>query len=1048
MESFISPTRGDWASRDLPEIPHPIHQSPHFRAVRHKSVIERVEERAQRRDQAIQDLLHSESQYNVLLGLLIHHYVSPLSDHKLINSKQHKTLFPALHSIKDLSDKFLHELRQRRKKWLPNVTKLSDLFETFTPFFRMYQHHVNNQEKALDLLSQLSQNKRWIVFCQKAQIHCQRMPLSDLLILPSEQLVAYDETLIRIVESTSPHHPDYSDLVKSQESLHHEVESMKLKMIEYNRKENVRKIERRLKGKIDLLEPHRAFICEGKLWKISARSRKDRIYTFFLFNDLLIYASAFGNKYKIHNMLPMNDKFAAEMIVTSASYGIDKKDRIFCIKSEKKSIVVYADTVPLAQQWVTQLNECWAQQLAPVQPPAHRQSRARQFARIQQQQANHPRHTQSVGAKESLSETLPVWVPDSHVTNCSICMEKFTFTTRKHHCRKCGGVVCSKCSKYKILNAEGVKQRACKRCFAINSNMGNTLTPQHPAGARAKSCNLQQLQTIARKPKRSDTTGDVALFFGVGDSDDGSDASDFENEIAALYALPYYVESNDYTSIFSKFGHGIGSYMLIPSAMDFDEYYSVHLVVQTAHDLMQMNGFELFKICLFEKRNAMVFRLQKKSHKTRAFASMDKLLKYLQNKENLVFSHAILRSEVEKTVHHSIKHIYVADMERYPKAQALYDYESKDDADLTFAAGDTICVWDKSDTAGGWWKGVIGDRVGLFPSNYVQLLATNDDENANINTILDQIVEEEEEEEKSINLKDAADAYHAMDVMSGVYDELVDRIDIDSYGDARHVYDTSNYTEEHHHHATVIEHISHQMDPGITSINHYDSHCTVDDIKVSLYDDHQQHDPMDGMDGATRYFYIFLRNNKLDQYFAGFKDAECCDIRDIEYLMDDVEFLKNQIGIRNLIHRRKLMGEFSKLKHKMDEFKNSNLIPNVLVDKLVTNGIVTMDLLCSQCQSKQDLIDKFNIRNENQLNLLWNIIDIQINPHPVPDHLLRQRTDRSRTEGCVKLKPQNSPKIGFMTPQHADDEGSMDTDGNDDDDAPPPPPPAPPVPPQ
>eukprot|EP01083_Nonionella_stella_P308475 1088332_1 len=180
---------------------------------------------------------------------------------------------------------------------------------------------------------------------------------------------------------------------------------MKLKMIEYNRKENVRKIERRLKGKIDLLEPHRAFICEGKLWKISARSRKDRIYTFFLFNDLLIYASAFGNKYKIHNMLPMNDKFAAEMIVTSASYGIDKKDRIFCIKSEKKSIVVYADTVPLAQQWVTQLNECCKQRLTSVQPPAHTPSSTPQFLRIQQiKQEQHPRYT---GVLVQLNRRLP-----------------------------------------------------------------------------------------------------------------------------------------------------------------------------------------------------------------------------------------------------------------------------------------------------------------------------------------------------------------------------------------------------------------------------------------------------------------------------------------------------------------------------------------------------------------------------------------------------------------------------------------------------------------
>eukprot|EP01083_Nonionella_stella_P142338 440215_1 len=201
---------------------------------------------------ALIHLMDSESQFNELLNLLLSHYVVPLRDYKTINRKQHKTLFPALHSIKELSDKFLYELSK------PNVAKLSDLlilFDTFTPFFRLYQHPVKNQENALDLLKQLAQNKCWIVFCQKAQIHF-LIPLSDLLMLPSKQLVAYDDMLMSIKESTSPHHPDYLDLLQSQKSLHHDVKSTKLK-IEYNRKENVHKIERRLKGKIDLLEPHR-----------------------------------------------------------------------------------------------------------------------------------------------------------------------------------------------------------------------------------------------------------------------------------------------------------------------------------------------------------------------------------------------------------------------------------------------------------------------------------------------------------------------------------------------------------------------------------------------------------------------------------------------------------------------------------------------------------------------------------------------------------------------------------------------------------------------
>ncbi|KAI2470069.1 FYVE-domain-containing protein [Annulohypoxylon bovei var. microspora] len=45
---------------------------------------------------------------------------------------------------------------------------------------------------------------------------------------------------------------------------------------------------------------------------------------------------------------------------------------------------------------------------------------------------------------------LPRWQPDSEVTYCPICRTQFSFFVRKHHCRKCGRVVCNSCSPHKI----------------------------------------------------------------------------------------------------------------------------------------------------------------------------------------------------------------------------------------------------------------------------------------------------------------------------------------------------------------------------------------------------------------------------------------------------------------------------------------------------------------------------------------------------------------------------------------------------------------------
>jgi hypothetical protein len=50
----------------------------------------------------------------------------------------------------------------------------------------------------------------------------------------------------------------------------------------------------------------------------------------------------------------------------------------------------------------------------------------------------------------SSSYVLPRWQPDAEVSECPICKRPFSFWFRKHHCRKCGRVVCASCSPHRI----------------------------------------------------------------------------------------------------------------------------------------------------------------------------------------------------------------------------------------------------------------------------------------------------------------------------------------------------------------------------------------------------------------------------------------------------------------------------------------------------------------------------------------------------------------------------------------------------------------------
>lgn len=53
-------------------------------------------------------------------------------------------------------------------------------------------------------------------------------------------------------------------------------------------------------------------------------------------------------------------------------------------------------------------------------------------------------------SSSSRGYAVPRWQPDNEVSECPICHRQFGFLFRRHHCRKCGRVVCNDCSPHRI----------------------------------------------------------------------------------------------------------------------------------------------------------------------------------------------------------------------------------------------------------------------------------------------------------------------------------------------------------------------------------------------------------------------------------------------------------------------------------------------------------------------------------------------------------------------------------------------------------------------
>lgn len=219
---------------------------------------------------------------------------------------------------------------------------------------------------------------------------------------------------------------------------------------------------------IPLSKHGRVLVGEGVLTKICRKKPKPR--KFFLFNDALVYGNIIINekKYNKQHILPLEE---VKILGLEDEEGLRNGWQII---SPGKSFAVYAATGTEKAEWMAHIDKCICDLVAKT-------------------------------GKRSTKEHAAVWVPDSDAPCCMHCQKsKFTPINRRHHCRRCGLVVCGNCSSRKFLLPHILPKpiRVCDTCYDKLSTGAakptDQVSPEEKAATMSALKNKEGMSSLSR----------------------------------------------------------------------------------------------------------------------------------------------------------------------------------------------------------------------------------------------------------------------------------------------------------------------------------------------------------------------------------------------------------------------------------------------------------------------------------------------------------------------------------------------------------------------
>jgi hypothetical protein len=259
--------------------------------------------------------------------------------------------------------------------------------------------------------------------------------LQTLLSLPLTSLRQYNAALEELQKFTYKNTYEHTVLLATLSKIQEVAILAASSVKEMENKHRVLAIQQCFSnyGKAPVLAvPNRVVLCEGKLIKLCRKDTKKRY--FWLFNDILIYGKIKSPKqYKFHRQMPIpNSKFV------DLPDDPTRQPYAFQIITSNKSFTVFALSEHEKKSWLAKHE-------------------------VALDMINNRNSDQDKRISKLLA---PVWLHDHMSNNCLICSSAFTVVKRRHHCRKCGRLVCGACSpKSMVLENLGKAKRVCNDCY-------------------------------------------------------------------------------------------------------------------------------------------------------------------------------------------------------------------------------------------------------------------------------------------------------------------------------------------------------------------------------------------------------------------------------------------------------------------------------------------------------------------------------------------------------------------------------------------------------
>ncbi|KAJ7985882.1 hypothetical protein DPEC_G00345070 [Dallia pectoralis] len=209
-----------------------------------------------------------------------------------------------------------------------------------------------------------------------------------------------------------------------------------------------------------LLSPNRLLIGEGRLLKQCRHRPKPKV--FYLFNDILVYGSIVlgGRWHKNQQVIPLED-----IQLEDLDDGVNMKNQ-WLIRTPRKSFHVAAASAEEKHAWLEHIEECRSKRL-------------------------------QLAGRVPGCTFATAWIPNQASAVCMRCSVTFTVNRRRHHCRRCGFVVCQTCSKDRAL-MEHISSKPVRVCRLCNLSLKNQ---------------KQQSPEQADVPVRGDSHGDGTNFY-------------------------------------------------------------------------------------------------------------------------------------------------------------------------------------------------------------------------------------------------------------------------------------------------------------------------------------------------------------------------------------------------------------------------------------------------------------------------------------------------------------------------------------------------------